>query len=319
MTIFSNAIESIQIGVEDFGSSDTRRILSAVRNLQAGTILLCKEKLARISPDGESLLKVKLLPVVSSDGSVILRGEGKKTVDVQGIRDRFKSLGIQLATWKQIDRITDIRNDMEHMFFKGSAKLAQEAVSDAFFAVRELLAVVLEEEPVDALGAACWGALLANNKLFQEEVAACRKTLDAVEWRSQGARKAADEFVCSECGSTLVKQIDPHNNNQNAAMLMCSACGKELDIASLIAAGVESSTAGDAYLAAKDGGEPPVGTCPECGEDTYVFDDEVCANCGFEMPDDAECSICSERLSLEDYSEGDSLCSYHRYVIAKDD
>jgi len=91
MTVFNNAIESIQIGVEDFGSSDTRRILSAVRNLQAGTLLLCKEKLVRLSPDCESLLKVKLLPVVGPDGSVILKGEGRKTVDVQGIKDRFQS------------------------------------------------------------------------------------------------------------------------------------------------------------------------------------------------------------------------------------
>ena len=116
-----------------------------------------------------------------------------------------------------------------------------------------------------------------------------------------------------------MKQIDPDNDNQEAAMFMCSACGEELDAVSLITAGVESTTASEAYIAAKDGGEPPVGTCPECGEDTYVFTDGCCANCGFEMPEGARCSICSEHLSLEDYAEGDRLCSYHRYVLAKDD
>lgn len=178
MTIYKNAIESIQIGVEDFGADDPRRILSAVRNLQAGTILLCKEKLARMSPDGESLLMAKLLPIVGLDGVVVFKGQGNKTVDIQGIKDRFKSLGIPF-NWKEVDRITAIRNDMEHMFFKGGARLAEEAVSDAFLAVRELLLVVLEEEPVGALGPACWSALLANNDLFVKEVAACRKTLDA--------------------------------------------------------------------------------------------------------------------------------------------
>jgi predicted RNA-binding Zn-ribbon protein involved in translation (DUF1610 family) len=319
MTLFKNAIESIQIGVDDFGSPDTRRVLSAVRNLQAGALLLCKEKLARLSADGEALLKVKLLPVACPDGSVILRGVGKKTVDVQGIKERFQSLGIHLTTWKQIERLTEIRNDMEHMFFKGAVRLAQEAVSDAFLAVRELLAVVLEEEPVGALGTACWGALLSNNHLFQKEVAACRETLDAIKWKSQGARDAAEEFVCPECGSTLIKQMDPKNASQDDAVFMCSACGEEIDGVPLIVAGIGSATAGEAYMAVKDGGEPPVGTCPECGEDTYVFGDGCCASCGFEMPDDAECGICGEPLSLEDYAEGDDLCSYHRYVMAKDD
>ena len=317
MTIYKNAIESIQIGVEDFGANDPRRILSAVRNLQAGTILLCKEKLARMSPDGDSLLKVKLLPVVGADGLVAFKGQGKKTVDIQGIKERFESLDIKFA-WKAVDRLTDIRNDMEHMFFKGGAKLAEEAVSDAFIAVRELLLVVLEEEPVGALGPACWGALLANNKLFEQEVIACRKTLDAVKWRSAGAAEAAEEFICPECGSKLVKQLDADNDDQTTAMFMCSACGEEIETTLLIVAGVATANAAEAYSAAKDGGEDPVGTCPDCGEDTYVFADSKCAHCGFEMPDDAEC-MCGERLTLEDYAEGDGLCSYHRYALAKDD
>ncbi|HDS1209226.1 hypothetical protein KE622_08000 [Shewanella algae] len=50
MSLLNNAVESIQIGVEDFESSDARRVLSAVRNISAGILLLYKEKLRRMSP-----------------------------------------------------------------------------------------------------------------------------------------------------------------------------------------------------------------------------------------------------------------------------
>jgi hypothetical protein len=32
-SLLTNAVQSIQIGIEDFGSTDSRRILSTVRNL----------------------------------------------------------------------------------------------------------------------------------------------------------------------------------------------------------------------------------------------------------------------------------------------
>jgi len=49
-TILDNAVQSIQIGIEDYRSSDPRRLLSAIRNVQAGILLLCKEQLRRLSP-----------------------------------------------------------------------------------------------------------------------------------------------------------------------------------------------------------------------------------------------------------------------------
>ena len=44
MSIIQNAIDSIQIGVEDFESDDDRRSVSAVRNIAAGILLLYRRK-----------------------------------------------------------------------------------------------------------------------------------------------------------------------------------------------------------------------------------------------------------------------------------
>jgi hypothetical protein len=46
-TLFDNAIQSIQLGIEDYEHNDPMRALSAVRNFYAGTLLLAKEVLVR--------------------------------------------------------------------------------------------------------------------------------------------------------------------------------------------------------------------------------------------------------------------------------
>lgn len=114
-TILANAIQSIQMGVEDFQSNDSRRSLSAVRNLSAGVLLLFKEKLRELSPIGsdEVLLKQAIFPCKGKDGAVVFRGRGRKTVDVAQIKERFQSLDIEVD-WKSFEKMVSIRNDIEH-------------------------------------------------------------------------------------------------------------------------------------------------------------------------------------------------------------
>ena len=132
---------------------------------------------------------------------------------------------------------------MEHFYYKGGHALARQAVSDAFFAIRDLLAPVLEEEPVGVPGQACWGVLLENSKVFEEELAACRASLANITWETQGAESVSANLQCSECGSALVKQLNPDNTNQQSAELMCSACGDLLEMAPLMVAAIGESNA----------------------------------------------------------------------------
>ena len=43
--LLENAVLSIELGVEDYQTGDERRVLSAIRNLYAGVLLLCKQVL----------------------------------------------------------------------------------------------------------------------------------------------------------------------------------------------------------------------------------------------------------------------------------
>ena len=117
--IFKNAINAIELGVEDYelSAKDPRRLQSAVRNLFAGILLLFKSKLAELSQkDDESLLKQKVVPVIQN-GEIKWVGEGKKTVDVQQIQDRFKHLNIEVD-WTRLNELQNYRNNIEHYFDK---------------------------------------------------------------------------------------------------------------------------------------------------------------------------------------------------------
>ena len=62
MSLFDNAIRSIQIGLQDYAYDD--RLVSSVRNIHAGILLLFKYKLIILSGEGSNaaLVKQKIVP-----------------------------------------------------------------------------------------------------------------------------------------------------------------------------------------------------------------------------------------------------------------
>ena len=114
MSIIQNAIDSIQIGIEDYQDGDDRRSVSAVRNISAGILLLYKDKLCQLSPDEnkELLIKQNIRPVQNESGDIVFEGKGNKTVDVQSIKERFKSLNVSVD-WGRFDEINKLRNQIK--------------------------------------------------------------------------------------------------------------------------------------------------------------------------------------------------------------
>jgi hypothetical protein len=117
--LFANAIESIQIGVEDLLMNDDRRVLSAVRNAHAGVLLLCKEKLRRLSPTDELLLAQRFEPRRDAAGKISIAQVGRNTVGVDEIRRRFNEFRIKFD-WKRFEAISNIRNHIEHAYLPGT-------------------------------------------------------------------------------------------------------------------------------------------------------------------------------------------------------
>lgn len=54
MPLLKNALQCIQVGIEDYESGKAERSGSSVRNIHAGLLLLLKERLRRLSPSGSN-------------------------------------------------------------------------------------------------------------------------------------------------------------------------------------------------------------------------------------------------------------------------
>jgi hypothetical protein len=316
--LLSNAIESIQIGVEDLLKNDDRRVLSAVRNVHAGVLLLCKEQLRRLSPADELLLAQRFEPRPNPSGGISVVAVGRRSVGVDDIKRRFQDFGIAFD-WKRFEAIAEIRNHIEHACLQGTRDRAKEAVATAFVLIRHLLVDVLHNEPLTTLGPECWNMLLENADLFDVELKACRATLDDVVWETEAATRSLESMICPTCRSSLVRQRLPGNTKQSDLKLHCSACGEDHQLGPVLSLAFDDVFGTEAHIAVKDGGELPIETCPQCGEETYVVAEGRCAACDFEVPEDATCAVCGKGLSADEYAEHENICSYHAWVSSKDD
>jgi ribosomal protein L37E len=318
--LLKNAVVSIQLGLEDFASDDERRIISAARNLYSGVLLFAKEVLRQMSPPGSNdiLIRTKKKAVKEADGSVRLIGDGKKTIDRFEIEETFKQL--QLAVdLSNLKRLAEIRNDIEHMHPQHAPALIQEAIADAMPIIRDLIVNELHEEPSALLGQVAWDALLDQAKVFKAEQDACWKSFETIDWESETLADAVKEFCCPNCSASLLRNGNTDANVPNELHLICSKCGEEADHEAVIEAAIEEHLAWDSQVAVKDGDDPPLENYPECGRETFIVEENRCANCGFSL-EGYECAICSKSLSVEDYSSGNgTLCSYHNCLMSKDD
>lgn len=318
-SLLENAVASIRMGVQDYQSLDEDRHLSAVRNYYAGILLLAKEVLVRRFPNegADLLLATRYKPTAGRNGTVEIVPDGQNTIDFQTIGARFHDLGIQFD-YKLLTALNRIRNDIEHRFSPLGREAIVEAIANGFPAAGQLFRL-LGEDPATLLGDQ-WTEMLRTQGLFNAELAACRKTLALVDWRSETVAQSG--LSCTECESRLVQQSHPENTQQAELDLGCRACGAQLDSEDVIEKSVEEALAGEAYLRTKDAGEDgPYYDCPDCGKATFIDFEGECANCGFVPSSDGICAVCHNPIPVADImlDPDRSLCSYHQHLFEKDD
>jgi hypothetical protein len=318
MSLLDNAVAAIQVGIEDFRSNDDRRQLSAIRNIHAGILLMCKVKLQAESPagSGDVLLRQSIVPEKENDGTVIFKGRGKKTVDQQQIQERLTNLNVKVD-WSRLTKITEVRNNVEHYFFAGSRKQIREAVAESCVVIRQLIMDVLKLDPGDLIGSEYWDSLFEAKEVYDQELKACRGSLQTVKWQRAAAPIVRD-LQCPTCESKLFGQVDSSNDDPSDVQFRCTSCGIRLEGEDGLERLIEERYAGELHLAALEDISTPLEECPECSRQSYVVEEGGCAICGFGMADDVECAMCGEPLSLEDYGAYGNMCSYHAYVMERE-
>jgi hypothetical protein len=315
VSILKNAVDSIAIGLEDFSSPDQRRVISCTRNIFAGILLLFKHKLSLLSPSDsdEALIKQRVLPVLDDD-NLIWKGKGKKTVDVQNIKDRFKSLNIEVD-WKRIDKVNNFRNDIEHYYSNLNHEAIRSLISDSFIIINDFIRNHLDKDPKELLGDEAWFVLIEINEVYEREKSECVAAIEKLKFFNDVIMDAFEGYSCDECGSAL---IAPTNNDGGEALkssFVCKSCSKTLPYEDIVILAVANYYSHEVYLSHTDGGDTPITECPEC-DGIYLFTEGICSSCAHNA--EHECQQCGSAIIPEELF-AEPFCGYCAHVMSKDD
>jgi hypothetical protein len=316
MSIYKNAINSIELGVEDFRSPDPKRALSATRNIVAGVLLLVKHKLQLLSPSDsdDALIKQRVLPALDDAGNVSWLGSGKKTVDFQQIEERCKSLGINLDT-KRLGKIVAYRNRIEHYYDDTTPSNVRELLGQSFLIIRDFLRDELGLDPQEEFDPEVWSTLVDNNEVYERERLDCVNRIGLIDWHFDALNEALQEVSCLSCMSTLV-DVENTDVKREDAVFKCRSCGTNAPFGFMADRAVSEFYLSENISSIQDGGDPAVILCPECGLDTYDLEENCCLVCEESM--ETECSHCSCSIPTTEL-DGSGICGYCAQVHFKDD
>lgn len=316
MSILNNAIDSIILGLEDFESTDKRRLISCTRNIFAGIFLLYKHKLSTLSPEDsdEVLIKQRILPEKDEIGNLVWKGKGKKTVDVNQIKERFKSLGIT-THWDRVDKINNFRNDIEHYHSNLSKDAIRDLISNSFIVIRDFISNELSLDPQVLLGSDSWNILVSVAEVFQKEKEVCNDEIDNIDWNSESVGEVIKSMSCDKCGSSLVS-IKIENPEREEIVFYCKSCNSEFGYLDVIEDATQKYHSFGRYLSFTDGDELPLITCPNCMHETYVFSERQCYYCGHSV--EHTCGRCGQDIVPEEL-DGSGFCGWCSHMMSKDD
>lgn len=316
MSLIENARNSIILGLEDFESADSKRLVSAVRNVYAGILLLFKAKLSMLSPpdSDEVLIKERIIPSLNAAGVLIFRGEGKRTVDYLGIKERFGSLGVEVD-WKRVERINKIRNNLEHYYSSENKDTVRGLINESLIVIRDFLTLHLDQDAQEFLGKDAWKVMISTAEVFQKEEADCRTRLASIDWLSEHLAKAVQESSCPRCESTLISPT-LENVDRWDASYKCRVCGFIQDFETFAERALGEYFSFANYSSVKDGGEPATIMCPGCSQETYILEDAFCPVC--EESCEHTCKLCDNPIPSSEI-DGSGYCGYCSHKLAKDD
>lgn len=318
MSILKNAVDSIELGIEDFRTNNPKRLISAVRNIFAGVLLLFKHKLAELSQgNDEALLKQKVLPEMVN-GEIRWSGQGKKTVDVLQIQERFKSLGIQVD-WKRLEKIQNYRNDIEHYFDTNRMRpeVVRQYVLNCFNVACDFMRSELKIEPKDHVGCDIWKSWMEEQEIYDSVAKSCSELWEQVSWTNNLAEKHVRNFLCSECSSDLIRPIMPINDDIEGMSFQCVVCDKTWKYFDLLILACKQEERRN-YYDPHDYDISQFFECPECYLETYDAHEDQCANCGAKGP--YICPGCDNSIPPDELSFADGkLCSRCYNLMSKDD
>ncbi|CND22434.1 hypothetical protein [Yersinia alsatica] len=331
--LYSNALISIQLGIEDFEIStllpnkggNPARALSSVRNLFAGMLLLFKYKIAAsvdTPEDAYSLIYVPLdiHPKSNGAGGIewTLQGNHKnKTIDIQGIKHRLKGFGIDVD-WEKITKLQNCRNNLEHLHPTNTLGEVAGFVADLFPVLSDFITNQLEESPIDLLSSS-WDTMLNHHDFYERMRMQCEES-----WKTAGIPRKLVNYLqfcrCDMCKSELIaaskESVDDGltvEADENKFTYRCMSCDYKDVVAPLLIEALHNDNLYDP----SNGDEATVEQCNECEHDTFSIHEQQCAWCEATLAY-TQCGFCTEALNQDD-QDNNGLCGYHHHISTKND
>jgi hypothetical protein len=307
-TLLQNAINSIQIGIEDYQSKDSRRSISAVRNYYAGILLLAKAVLVKACPNVplEIVLASRYKPKRSTNGDLAFEACGTETINFNTIKQRFNAFGLKV-NHNKLEELQDIRNNIEHKYTKLSSGELKAEIAKTFEVLVELCAH-LRKRPVTLLGEKTWKIILDVHEVYKKELEECQDSFTSLELVD------GLELSCPDCHSELIYQKNKLNKSLPEMKIACKSCRAKPDALVCLQHSIrESFTPKNLSYKELSTHEDLFADCPDCNEGgTYVMlgDFNQCLWCEFEL---GECP-CGTVLTPDNVSlETLEICSYCSY------
>jgi hypothetical protein len=234
-----------------------------------------------------------------------------KPLTVAQIKDRFNSLGVN-THWARFDKVSTLRNDIEHYFTTANRGAIGAMISDTFLIIRDFVHDELSQDPKALLGDETWAKLLSVSEVVEKERALCQKALEAIDWESEALAEAVLDLTCVECGSPLLYPLSSNKSTK----LECRSCGEDEDYGRYAERAISAHLAGENHHSVKDGGEEVLITCPYCHSEAYVVEENQCVVCGERCA--TTCSVCHQSIPVSELSD-DDRCGYCLHMASKDD
>ncbi len=298
--LLQNAIDAFECGLEDYRVGSQARLKASLRNVFASVLLIFKEKLREMSPEGsnEALLK-RTISLELIDGALVSIGKGHATVDFNQIKTRFKDNSIT-ADWATFEQVRTLRNELEHYYTGQSQNVVQEAIVKCFRVAIEFINDELELDPKELFPEATWEALIEIEEIYAREREQCVKTFPLFQSASKSIEAWLQEHGCSECGSSLIVIGEPDEAH-------CRSCDVEWSYESLALDIAKSKSAKQSPFDAYEGHDPFVIDCVFCGDHSLVVTEKECFLCHETVC--TECDQCGQDIPVSEWNE-ESTCAY---------
>lgn len=318
-----NAFNLIQLGFEDYelSKNDARRIISSIRNIYSGVMLLFKVELIRRSPKScrDSLIK-KYYSFELVGETLVAKAKGSKTIGLDDFVERFKLVKISVTDEvKDLRELADLRNSIEHHYTRVPMEMLANAVLNSFLLIIKFNNKHCKRDPITLYGEKNYNSLVEIKKIHDDIKRDCISKWEKLDFTNILNRVFPVEqdddpdtiinffnsIKCPNCRSDLVEAVNYDFTEKTNLSIKCMKCNNHFEFSEIIEEILERRYAYNIMKVGSRGGCIPLSICPSSTLGTFLEYESVCIYCGNKKQGDYDPNYVMDLFirNVQDYSD----------------